>query len=304
MKYGIHKISSFQFIINPSAGRGEYKHTVRVIHEILTASGVRYEIRIPDFKGEATAIAKEAAKRFDAVVAVGGDGTVNEVFKGVRDTEAALGVIPAGTGNGFATELGMPSDVAQACMTLLHADVKRIDVGRAGERFFVSTAGMGFDALISRAANKIFGPLRGMWLYFSIGALAFVEYEAQILKIKLDSHEIEVAPLLVAVANTRRYGGTAIIAPDAKPDDGLFDICVIKNMGAIRLLRRLPGLFGGNHAGLPEVEIYKSQRVRISTPYPIPMHVDGEPIGDHREMEFAVLPKALKVLVPKDLEPW
>ena len=109
-----------------------------------------------------------------------------------------------------------------------------------------------------------------------------------------------VNPLVVAIANTRRYGGRALIAPNAEPDDGLLDVCVIQNMSAARLLRHLPKLFTGQHIRLSEVAIYRGRRITINAAKPIPVHVDGEAIGSYPGIQFTLLPKAISVLVPKD----
>jgi len=250
------------------------------------------------YKGEAISAAKEAADDHDVVVAVGGDGTVNEVFNGIMGTDAIFGVIPAGTGNGFAREFDLPLHPEQACKVLAEGYIREIDVGKVNDRYFLGTAGVGFDALIAKAASKKYGPLRGMWLYFFAGAFIFFRFKRQLITVEIDSQVVKVKPLLVAVANTRIYGGTALIAPDAKPDDGLFDVCVIKNMKAIRLLWNLPKLFTGKHIHLPEVTMYRGKNISIHAPKPIPAHVDGEPIDDRPGIELKLLPKAIRILVP------
>ncbi len=223
---------NFQFVINPSAGKGKYEQIINAIRETLSDRGLQYDIKVLEYRGEATTVAKAAAETHDVVVAVGGDGTVNEVFNGLVGTKAVFGIIPAGTGNGFARELGLPLEPAEACRILTEGNIKSMDVGVANDRYFLGTAGVGFDALISEFAGKKLGPLRGMWLYFVAGTVMFFRYTPQLVKVEIDSETVEIAPLLIAVANTARYGGTALIAPDARPDDGLLDVCVIREMGA------------------------------------------------------------------------
>jgi YegS/Rv2252/BmrU family lipid kinase len=291
---------SFQFIINPSAGQGKYKRIVYAIHRILSGSGLQYEIEVPQYGDEATSIAKKAADGYDVVVAVGGDGTINRVLNGIIGSQAILGIIPAGTGNGFARELGLPLRPEEACEVLVEGRMKWIDVGRANGKYFLGTAGIGFDALIAKVAGERLGLLRGMWLYFFAGALMFYRFTPQLLSVGIDSEVIEVSPLVVAIANTRRYGGRALIAPNAKPDDGLLDVCVIQNMSAARLLRHLPKLFTGQHIRLSEVAVYRGRSIAIDAPKPIPVHIDGEAIDSRNRVRFTLLPRAIRVLVPED----
>ncbi len=291
---------NFQFVINPSAGKGKYEQIIHAIRETLSDFGLQYDIKVLEYKGEATAVAKAAAETHDVVVAVGGDGTVNEVFNGLVGTKTVFGIIPAGTGNGFARELDLPMDPAEACRVLAEGNVKSMDVGVVNDRYFLGTAGVGFDALISKFAGGKLGPLRGMWLYFVAGAFMFYKYTPQLTSVEIDSETVEIAPLLIAVANTARYGGMALIAPDARPDDGLFDVCIIREMGAARLLWHLPKLFTGKHVKLPDVTMYKGKNITITAPEPIPVHVDGEAIDSRSRLEFTLLPNAIKVLVPEE----
>ncbi len=291
--------SSFQFIINPSAGQGKYKQIIQFIHKVLSDSGAKYDIKVLEHRGEALSLAKKTAEDHDVVVAVGGDGTVNEVFSGILGTQAIFGIIPAGTGNGFARALDLPLNLEQACQVLVEGCAKEIDVGMANGRYFLGTAGVGFDALIAKFAGEKLGPLRGMWLYFFAGALMFYRYKPPLVNVEIDSEMVKVTPLVIAIANTRIYGGKALIAPDAEPDDGLLDVCVIQDMSAFRLVRHLPKLFTGRHVNLPDVTMHKGKEIVVNSPEPIPLHVDGEAAGSYVRVEFTILPKAIRVMVPR-----
>lgn len=290
----------YQFIVNPSAGQGNYKWIVHDIQKVLKRHNIQYNITVSKYKGEATLLANEASKDYDVIVAVGGDGTINEVANGLIGTQSILGIIPVGTGNGFAREFGIPLNIKKACKILVEGQQRLIDIGKAGERFFIATAGLGFDALIAKFAGKMLGPFRGMWLYFFAGMLAFNKYSPPLVRIKLDSDEIDIKPFVVAIANTRLYGGRALIAPDARPDDGFFDVCVVNMMKSRRIILNLPKLFKGHHTRLSEVKMYKSKNVSVYSSEPVPIHVDGEPIDTYSEIKFVVIPKALKVLTPKE----
>ncbi len=289
----------YQFIVNPSAGHGNYKWVIHDIQKVLKRHNIHYDIVIPKYKGETTLLAKEATKNYDVIVAVGGDGTINGVVNGLVGTQSILGIIPVGTGNGFAREFGIPLNIKKACKILVEGELKMIDIGKAGEKFFLATAGLGFDALIAKFTGKMLGPFRGMWLYFFAGMLVFHRYNPPLVEIRIDTEEIEIKPFVVAIANTRLYGGRAIIAPNACPDDGFFDVCIVDRMKPRRILWNLPKLFKGTHTRLPEVKMYKSRNVLIQSFEPVPIHVDGEPLDSCYEMQFTVIPKALRILTPK-----
>lgn len=291
---------NFQFIVNPSAGHGQYKLIIRDIEKVLSKKQISYDIAVPSFRGEAVSLARKASADHNVVVAVGGDGTVNEVINGLIDTSATLGIIPAGTGNGFAREFGIPLHPREACKILIEGYTRFIDIGQADGRYFTGFAGMGFDALIAKLAGDLFGPFRGMWIYFFAGVLAFNRYKPKIISIEIDSEKIEVRPLLIAIANTKRYGGRAYIAPNAVPDDGLFDVCIIEYMGAWNLFWNLHKLFNGEHIKLPYVFMYKSKRVIINAPDLFPIHLDGEAIDNCCKIEFNIIPNAIKLIVPRE----
>ena len=293
---------NIQFIVNPSAGQGRYKRVIHDIEQVMSEGQHHYDIAIPSYKGEATLLAKNFASDHDVVVAVGGDGTVNEVINGLVGTNAILGIIPAGTGNGFAREFGLPLHPREACKVLLNGYTRWIDIGKANDRYFVGVAGLGFDALIAKFVGEMFGPLRGLWIYFFAGMLVFNRYKPSPINIVIDSESLEARPLVVAIANTKRYGGRALIAPDAIPDDGLFDVCIIRSMGAFALIRHLPKLFKGTHTQLSYVKIYRSVKVTIKAQDPMPIHLDGEALDSCNKMQFTIIPKAIRLLIPNKEE--
>jgi len=289
-----------QFIVNPSAGHGQYKLVINDIKRALSGSQASYNISVPSFKGEAISLAKKASEDHDVVVAVGGDGTINEVINGLIGTGATLGIIPAGTGNGFAREFGIPLNVKEACKVILDGHTKQIDIGQADGRYFIGFAGLGFDALIAKLVGEMFGPLRGMWIYFVSGFLVFNRYKPKIISVKIDSEIVKIRPLVIAVANTKRYGGKAFIAPNAMPDDGLFDVCIIEYIRSWKLFWNLYKLFTGEHIKLPYVSMYRGQKVSIQSPEPFPIHLDGEAIESCREIQFSIIPNAVKLIIPKE----
>jgi YegS/Rv2252/BmrU family lipid kinase len=303
MKDKIDNSLNFQFIVNPLAGHGKYRKTINSIQKALSDSGLKYDIEVPQHSEETISIAKKAAENHDVVVAAGGDGTINAVLNGIIGTQAMLGIIPIGTGNGIAREFDLPSDPEEIYQILTSGHTRSVDVGEVNGRYFLGTAGLGFDALISKFTQTKRGPLRGMWLYFFAGFVMFLNYTPKEVNLKINGKSINVIPLIITIANVKRYGGRALVAPDAKPDDGLFDVCIIREMSALRLLLNISKLFNGNHIYMPEVAIYRGNEVSISvSDIVVPIHVDGESIGSYSQLDFSLVPKAVKVLVPKILE--
>jgi len=252
-------------------------------------------------RGQATHLAREAAaEKFDMVVAVGGDGTINEIVCGLVNTDVPLGIIPAGSGNGLARTFCIPLDIKRACWTLLRGQTRQLDVGKLNDRFFLGVAGFGYDALVGKLFEEKWGGRRGLLPYLHTAILGFFRYQTTPIHLRIDGLEMDLLPRLVTVANTPQFGGGAIIAPDAKPDDGLFDICIIHDLSFLKALYHGPKLFAGKIDRIPQWEMHRAAAVEIFSRVPLPVHVDGEPIGESTQVKVSLLPGALYVRVPQD----
>jgi len=246
-------------------------------------------------------LAREAVvEGFDLVVAVGGDGTVNEVVCGLANSGVPLGIVPAGSGNGLAREFGIPMKMKEACRTLIQGRTRVVDVGKIENRFFLGTAGVGYDALTVRIFEEKWGSRRGLLPYFHVAFTGFLEYKAHQVTLKFNDHQITVLPLLVTAANTTQFGGGAVIAPQARPDDGLLDICIIHDLSFLKAFFHWPKLFSGRIDRLPQWEVYRTDSLEISSDFPLPVHVDGEPIAESTHVHIKLLPGALQIRVPED----
>lgn len=285
-----------RFIVNPSAGtrRMDLESLVR---EVFGGSGVGFEVVRTEYRGHARALAAEAADSgADLVVAVGGDGTVHEVGRGLLFRETALGLIPLGSGNAFARALGVPKDPPSACRALLDAEVRCLDVGKIGETVFLSTAGVGLDAEVAWRFNHRPGRRRGMAPYVLLTAQMFFSYRPESVRIFLESGEaFEARPLVLCVANTGQYGNGAVIAPLARADDGALDLCVVEHMGLVRASRAARAMFCGRIDRVPGVRLIRGKRFRIVREVPGKVQVDGEALEGEAELEVNVLPGALRV---------
>lgn len=289
---------SVGLVVNPSSGRGRAGRIAPKIGERLVARGCSVETLTSTSAGHASELAAQAAAKHDVVAAVGGDGMVAFVAQGVLGTEAALGIVPAGTGNDLAANLGYtrrkPMD---ACDVLAFGPVRRIDVGRIeGGRAFLCVAGGGFDSEVNRAANRI-RRLRGTAVYLVAVIKTLRSFEPARFSLTLDDRQRSFDGFFVAVGNAASYGGGMRITPDAKLDDGVFDVCIVHAMSRPALLGQLPRLFTGGHVRHKAVEIARARRVRIETDRPLYLYADGEEVGP-LPVTLTVDPAALDVVAP------
>jgi YegS/Rv2252/BmrU family lipid kinase len=288
---------NYMFIINPHSGNG--KIAENIIRLIKKFSGVSYEIAFTEYAGHAAKIAANAAKTgVNVVVAVGGDGTINEIAASLIGGKTALGIIPAGSGNGFARSLNIPLDSKEAILLLNKPNFKLIDSGTLNDKPFIGVCGVGFDALVGAEFQK-FGR-RGPLPYFYIGIKEYFKYQYDHFDIEIDGNVTRYKPLLITIANTSQYGNGAVIAPQADPTDGYLDLCILDKMKYYELAKNLISLFNGKINTRP---FYKSVRVKSLKIYPKNgngyYHLDGEPFKAVEKLEINILPASIKVCVPK-----
>ena len=297
-------------VFNPAAGRGRVSGAQLEARLSRHAAGAPFRVWPTHSAAEVAEVTRRALDEGAGVVAAaGGDGTLGAVAEVVRGSGAALGVLPLGTGNDFARTLGIGTDLDAAVKTLFCGLCGRrrwIDGGRAtlGERswFWLNVAGTGFDALVARRINAArFHPFWHHWTgtaaYGAAVALELRGLKAAQLRLILDGETVERRALLCAIANAKSYGGGLKVAPDAELDDGLFDVCTIKEASAWEFARTLPSVFGGGHINHPKVEIRRARRVEIWSEPAWPVLVDGEVRGE-TPVTLEVVPRALEVMAP------
>ena len=233
---------------------------------------------------------------FDAVIAVGGDGTVHEVAKRLIDRPMALGVIPTGSGNGFARHLALPIDTRQAIDACAHGRVTTIDTAAVNTHVFLGVMGVGFDAYIAHrfAASTA----RGFRTYVREGLLAFRRYRPEEYQIEIDGQTLTERAFIVAVANSSQYGNNARIAPDASLRDGLLDLVIIREASIVSTPFLLARLFAGTLRNSPMVGVMRGTRFVIRRGAEGAAHLDGEPIMLPATLDVRVQPATLRVLVP------
>ena len=287
-------------IVNPIAGgRGNRRPGIEYIIDYFTQEGSTVDLNTTTRCGEATEFAESAVQRnANLLLVAGGDGTVNEVASALVGTDVPLGIIPMGSGNGLARSLGVPKNIDGACALITRGSVSSIDVGRANDRYFFLVAGVGFDAVVGRRFEE--SARRGPLPYFFLGAKEYLTYRPAHLKINFDCRSLDSYPFLVAVANGPQYGNNAIVAPDAKLNDGLLDICIIHKLPVLQLFSALPKLFNGRLKNYSGAEFYQSKNVTLERNCDDYLNLDGETVLEKAVVNISIMPKSLKVVAPPD----
>lgn len=290
-----------KLIANPAAGRGRGGKILPQVQEALHLAGLEFSEAVTTKPLEAIDLARQAAEEgYDVVVALGGDGTSHEVANGLlssSNSEVALGLIPIGTGNDFASMFDTPTDLGAVARRLREAKTRLIDIGRVDDRYFVNSLGIGFDALASVEALKIQHFLSGMPLYLAAVLMTLREYEVPHITVEFDGERLSMPITMLVVANGKREGGGFLIAPDAENDDGVFDICLARGLGRLGILRLLPEVMRGTHVDKEPVTMALAKRVVLDSPDPLPVHADGEIIyTDAHHLEVEIIPRRLRVI--------
>lgn len=287
-------------VLNPRAGL-----KARRALEALRAGLPSWEpidIAVTQGPGDARRLAREAADRGDdAVLAVGGDGTANEVASALTGTRTALGVVPMGSGNGLARTLGIPLKPAAALEALERSVVRGMDVGRSNGSLFLNVAGAGFDAAVGEDFHHHgrSGGRRGVFTYVRLSARRVFSYVPESFRLRAGDQTFEGRALVVAFVNGRQYGGGAVLSPRGRLDDGSFDVVIIEAAPAWELLLGAPRLFLGGLEGFRPYRLLPAAEAVLEGPTPFPHHRDGEPEPHVSRLEVRIEPRALNVLVPR-----
>lgn len=287
-----------KLILNSYAGKKRLDKEIDTIKKTLFDQKLDFDLAFTQKPKDGIYLAKKAVEKgFNLIVAVGGDGTINEVVNGIIGfEEAILGVIPIGSGNDFAWMLGVcPKDIEKACKTLCHGTVKKLDVGMVNDRYFINGLGIGFDAQVARERLKYKGILGGVSLYLYAVIKTLFKYKSTQSNIKLDDKTININSLLIAIGGGKRCGGRFLLTPEAMLDDGLFDVCIIQQMGKLKALCSLPKTLKGTHTTMHEVNMYRAKQINVSLPVPLIAHVDGE-IIEGTTYQIKLLHRKLKVI--------
>jgi YegS/Rv2252/BmrU family lipid kinase len=256
---------------------------------------------LSEFPGHLGQAAAEA--RDSLLVVIGGDGTVNEVVNGVAGTDTELAVLPGGTGQDFGRTHGVPSRFDDAVRVALDGNTRTIDLGRVElesgtSRLFANVGSAGMSGAVARRANAMTKRFGGRATFFYALTREFVAWQNTNVVVELEDGVRREGPMHdVIVANGNWHGGGMKLAPDARQDDGLFDVVLIGDVGKVDFVTTAPKLYSGRYLAHPKVEPLRSSSVAISSGEPLPLEVDGEPIGE-TPARFEVVPSALRLRVP------
>jgi diacylglycerol kinase (ATP) len=274
------------FAANPRSGAGRGRRAAEVALPILAGAADVEDVTGADAAATASALAGALRAGVDAVVVSGGDGMVNLAVNAVAGTGTPLGIVPAGTGNDIAHELGLPLAVQGAAAVVLRAlddgtrrsvDAARCRLDRGGVRWFAGVLGAGFDAVVNERANGWAWP-RGSAKYTLAVARELPVFHERHYLLDLDGQQVEARAMLVAVANAPAYGGGMRISPRSSMDDGLLDVVVAGPISRFELLRIFPKVFSGRHVDHPRVRLHRAACVRIDSPGMVG-YADGERFG-------------------------
>jgi YegS/Rv2252/BmrU family lipid kinase len=282
------------FIINPVSGVGKQKTIEKVVAAKMDKDYFDFEFTYTQAPKHAIEISKNASGNYDIVVAIGGDGTVNEVGQGLLYSQTALAIIPTGSGNGLARFLKIPVNIEKAVKLIHNYKIQLIDTATINDKRFVNVAGVGFDAHIShKFAN--FGK-RGFLSYIKLVMSEFLSYQPRDYTVIVDDNEYHVNALMITVANSSQFGNNAHVAPFACIDDGVLDICIINNHPKIITADIALRLFLKTIHHSKYVKLLRGKSIRIIDNQPIMAHTDGEPVTFGNEINIQVVPKSLKVI--------
>ena len=215
----------------------------------------------------------------------------------IHDSDATLGIIPCGTGDDFAQNVGIPHNIDKACEIIAKGKTKKVDIARIGNSFYGCIASVGFDAEANRFANEKVKFLKGKAVYVYAVLRTLINYVPKKIKITYDNETYENEVMFAAIGNTCSYGGGMKITPDAKLDDGMLDITIIEKTGKLELLKTFPSVFKGKHVKNPSVKTFRARKIKITSEHDMEVFADGEYLCS-LPVDIEILPKALSVIVP------
>jgi diacylglycerol kinase (ATP) len=299
-----------KIIVNPAAGSNTTHRKWPSIQSFLKNHGLTFDYQFTEGRGHGIELAKAAAcdgHRY--LVAVGGDGTVHEVANGILQSqnskETTLGIICTGTGSDFSRSIGLPRDFTRACSAIINPHISGVDIGlveyqikgQTCQRFFVNSAGIGFDAAVVRTTEKIPKFFGGTIPYLTGLFLSLIGYSNKSVTFKIGNKEAEKTKVLsMVIANGKYFGGGMKIAPEARLDDGLFDMLIIGDFGKVELLKVFSRVYKGTHLTYPKVRLEKDTRIKIESQQKFLVHADGELLGEG-PVSFQLFPKALSLAI-------
>ena len=305
-------MEKFCIIINPTAGKGAAKKAIPEIEANLRSLGVDYDLILTEFPGHGINLAAAAGSNgYGTVVAVGGDGTANEIINGLMKSAfdgkeiATMGVLPVGRGNDFSYGIGIPQELDAACRFLVEGKVRKIDVGfvKGGDypegRYFGNGIGIGFDTIVGFEAAKLPSFISGIPAYlFAALKTIFLYFDAPLLRITIDGQVLEQPCLLVSVMNGKRMGGSFLFAPNSTSDDGILNLCIANQVTRWQVLGLFPKVMSGTQDTHHAIQMPFGKHIQVEALNgSLPVHADGETIcRAGKSLEVVLLNQHLGVI--------
>lgn len=289
-----------KLIYNPTAGRGRARRNVREVEEYLRSKGARVDCEPSTGPDDLVRIAAESSRAgYDRVVIAGGDGTLNLAVREFDLSKGTLALIPTGSGDDFAKVTGIPRDIRRACDTVLHGRVHEFDVALANNLRYLGVAGLGFDSEVAEFANRNVKFLRGSAVYLYAIFRVLPRFTPRLVHIRTEAGTRDEHIMFAAIGNTRQYGGGIRITPDAQPDDGLLDLCIVHSTTRAQLLKTLPKAYTGAHVRSPFVEMGRGRAFEFASETSMAVYADGEPLT-RTPVAFSLAEGKLRMVVPKN----
>lgn len=287
------------FIINPASGTKRLENIEDIIKSEFAGTDYDFDIKYTESAGHACLLAKESVEKHTTIIAaVGGDGTVNEIAAQMIGSECTLAIIPVGSGNGLARHLGIPLSVAKALRLIRNGQITKIDTALINNKKFISIAGIGFDALVAQifSGNKN----RGFFSYFSIVATQFSKYREKKYHLEFDNGEvITTRAFFIAFANSNQFGYNTVIAPNAKLNDGLLDVCIVRKPKFLDFPMIVNLLLLKKIDQSSFVKIIPAKNIIIKQSKSRYVNIDGEAIKMKKKFKVEINPNSINVIIPE-----
>jgi diacylglycerol kinase (ATP) len=283
------------FIVNPASGVRKPRNFKHMVERYLDHSRFDHHICFTEKKGSAIRLANNAVSEgADVVVAVGGDGTVNEVVRGIAGSNAIMGLIPNGSGNGLARHLGIPLQLSKAIQVLNNQNIRTIDTATINDHLFASIAGIGFDAKVASRYERL--GRRGFMAYLHIVVTEYFRYRSRPYKLRIDGKQMEARAMLISLANSNQFGYNTIIAPGADLSDGLLDIVIVEKIPFFQIPAIMGLVYSKQIDKSRFVQIHKGREIFIEREKDKRVNIDGESVWMGKDLHIRVNPGSLRVI--------
>lgn len=289
------------FIVNPHSGTHGKDEVPRIISENIDGAKFNYEVQFTEYAGHAALIAGQCVKdKVDIAVAVGGDGTVNEVARSIVHSDTALGIVPCGSGNGLARHLSIPMDISKAIDIINKCNIEALDYGVINSLPFFCTCGMGFDAFISQKFAE--AGKRGPITYIENVLREGLKYKPEVYEVEDDTKATKYKAFLIACANASQYGNNAYIAPKATMSDGLMDVTIMEPFTPFDAPQISIDMFNKTLDKNSKIKTFKAKRIHIHRSQPGAIHYDGDPFMTGTDIDIHIEERGIKIITNPDVK--